>query len=212
MKRHVIYFVDEDPSARRANVRALTTLLDNPEVKIIAQEPLRTFADYDPLMAHPATAAFILDQRMKGSGIVTYNGTDLAKHLRGIDGKMPIYILTSYSDDKQDFAGSEYLVEYILSKEDINVSTSREAKIVKARLLRHLDVFNDVRAEQEQRFHDLLLKSLHEPLTPEEQHDMDQIEGETTAPILAAERRKESELCVKVDELRKLLDGDRLPL
>lgn len=212
MRRHIIYFVDEAPSARRACVRALTTLLDNPEIKVIAQEPLRTFADYDPLMADPATAAFILDQRMKGSGIVTYNGTDLARHLRGIDGKMPIYILTSYSDEKQDFADSEYLVEYVLSKEDINVSTSKEAKIVKARLLRHLDVFNDVREGQEQRFHDLLLKSLREPLTAEEQYEMDQIEGETTAPILAAERHKEITLGEKVDKLRALLDGGQLPL
>jgi len=212
MKRHIIYFVDEDAAARRANVRDLTTLLDNPEIKVIQQEPLKTFADYNPLMADPKTAAFILDQRMKGGGLVAYNGTDLAGYLRGIDGKMPIYILTGHADQPQDFVGFQHLVEYIIDKEHIENANSEEAKIVKARLLRHLDVFNDVRNAQEQRFHDLLVKSLHGPLTREEQNEMDQIEGETTAPIQATERKKEQELGETVDQLRRLLDGGQLPL
>jgi hypothetical protein len=212
MKRHVIYFVDEDPAARRANVRDLTTLLDNPGIEVVQQEPLKTFADYNPLVADPATAAFILDQRMKGCGLVAYNGTDLAAYLRGIDGKMPIYILTGHADQPQDFVGFQHLVEYIIDKEDIENANSEKAKIVKARLLRHLEVFNDVRNAQEQRFHDLLVKSLREPLTPKEQAEMDQIEGETTAPIQAAERKKEQELSETVGQLRRLLDDGQLPL
>jgi FixJ family two-component response regulator len=212
MKRHVIYFVDEDAAARHANVRDLTTLLDNPEIKVIQQEPLKNFADYNPLMANPATAAFILDQRMKPGGMVSYNGTDLAGYLRGIDGKMPIYILTGHADQPQDFTGFRHLVEYVIDKENIENANSEEAKIVKARLLRHLEVFNDVRNAQEQRFHDLLIKSLREPLTNKEQIEMDQIEGETTAPIQAAERKKEQELGETVDQLRRLLDGGQLPM
>jgi hypothetical protein len=34
MKHYVIYFVDEDEPARRANHRDLTMLLDNPEIEI----------------------------------------------------------------------------------------------------------------------------------------------------------------------------------
>lgn len=211
MKRHVIYFVDEDDAARRANVRDLTTLIDNPAIDVSQLPPFKTFGEYDPLVADPSTAAFILDQRMKGSGIVSYNGTDLAKYLRGIDGKMPIYILTGHAAEKQDFVGSEYLVEYIIGKDEIEDSKSEGAKIVKARLLRHLDVFNDVRDEQEQRFHDLLVKSLRERLTVEEQKEMDQIEGDTTASIVAAERNKERDLGEKVEQLRKLLSGGTLP-
>ena len=41
---------------------------------------------------------------------------------------------------------------------------------------------------------------------------MNQIEGETTAPILAAERNKERELGEQVDKLRKLIEGGQLPL
>ncbi|HEY3856708.1 MAG TPA: hypothetical protein VGO67_20165 [Verrucomicrobiae bacterium] len=173
---------------------------------------MKTFADYNPLVANPTTAAFILDQRMKGGGLVTYNGTDLAGYLRGIDGKMPIYILTGHTDQPQDFVGFQHLVEYIIDKEHIENAQSDEAKIVKARLLRHLEVFNDVRNAQEQRFHDLLVKSLRGPLTAKEQIEMDQIEGETTAPIQAAERKKEQELGETVEQLRRLLDDGQLPL
>lgn len=205
MKRHIIYFVDEDPAARRANVKALTTLLDNSQVKVLGQEPFASYGAYDALIANPETAAFVLDQRMKGSGHVPYNGTDLAKHLRGIDGKMPIYILTGHADEQDDFLGFNHLVEYVIAKDSIEDATSETAKIVKARMLRHLDVFNDVRDAQEQRFHDLLVKSLKEPLSKEEQEEMDRIEGDTTAPILAAERAHESILAEQIDKLQQLL-------
>lgn len=208
MKRHIIYFVDEDPAARRANARALTTLLENQDIKVKEQEPLKALAGYSELLADPDTAAFVLDQRMKGSGHVPYNGTDLARYLRGIDGKMPIYILTGHADDVEDFRGSKHLVEYIIGKDEIEDAGSETAQVVKARMLRHLDVFNDVRDVQEQRFHDLLVKSLRQSLTSEEQEEMDLIEGDTTAPLLAAERSKESELSEQLNQLRQILGGE----
>lgn len=212
MKRQKIYFIDEDAAARRANVRSLTTLLDTNELEIEAMEPFPNFAEYSNLLAAPETVAFVLDQRMKGSGIVNYNGTDLAKYLRGLDAKMPIYILTGHAQEIQDFAGSEHLVEYIIGKDEIEDSTTKNAKIVKARLLRHLNVFNDIRDEQEQIFHDLLVKSLREPLTKEEQEKMNRIEGITTAPILAAERGRENELSQQIEKLRAILNVGELPL
>lgn len=212
MKRNIIYLVDEHPPARRANAEALRRLLDNQEIEVRELEPLPNVADYNPLVAEHSTAAFVLDQRMKQAGLVSYNGTDLAAHLRGIDSKMPIYILTGFAEEKEDFEGSEYLVEYIIGKGEIRDQNSKEAKIVKARMRRHLDVFNDVLDEREQRFHDLLVKSLSGSLTADEQREMDQIEGETTAPIQAAERKKEQELGETVDQLRRLLDSGQLPL
>lgn len=209
MKRHVIYFVDEDPAARRANARALTTLLENQEILVTEQEPLEALAGYARLLADPETAAFVLDQRMKGSGHVPYNGTDLARYLRGIDGKMPIYILTGHADDVEDFRGSKHLVEYIIGKDEIDDASSETAQIVKARMLRHLEVFNDVRDAQEQRFHDLLVKSLQQTLTQEEQEEMDRIQGDTTASILASERIKERELSEQVNQLQRLLNDSQ---
>lgn len=206
MKRHVVYFIDEDPAARRANGRELTKLIDNAEIKVVAKEPLKTFAEYNSLVAAPSTAAFILDQRMKASGLVGYNGTELAAYLRGIEGKMPIYILTGFIDHQEDFVGSRHLVEDIIAKDDIEFANSENAKIIKARLLRHLEVFNDVRDNQEQRFHDLLVKSLSQTLTPEEEKEMNEIDGDTAAPVLAAERAKARELDERMEQLRKILD------
>lgn len=210
MKRHVIYFVDENEPARRANLRDLTVLLDNPAIHIRDLAPLKTFAEYDSLAADPATAAFILDQRMKAGGTVSYNGTDLAAHLRGIDAKMPIYILTGYSDQIDDFRGSEYLIEYIIDKEHIENPASEEAKIVKARLLRHLDIFNDVRNARDQRFHDLLIKSSREALLPNEEKELRELEGERIATVAAAEREKQIKLDAEIESLKKLLGRDKL--
>lgn len=210
MKRHVIYFVDEDDRARRANLRDLTALLDNPTIEIRDLAPLKTFAEYEPLAAAPTTAAFILDQRMKTGGTVNYNGTDLAAHLRGIDAKMPIYILTGYAGQIDDFRGSEYLVEYIIDKGHIENPASDEARIVKARLLRHLDVFNDVRNARDQRFHDLLIKSSREPLSPDEEKELRELEGERLVTVAAVEREKQVALDAEIGKLKAILGRDRL--
>lgn len=206
MKRTVIYFFDEQDTSRRSNARVLKALIDDTSIQVEALEPYAAFADYAPLIADPKTAAFILDQRMKGSGKVAYNGTELASYIRSIDGKIPVYILTSYADSSEDFDGWRHLVDDILAKSSIE--DTETAKIIKARLRRHLQVFNDVRDDQEQRFHDLLVISLKRPLTDEEQIEMDNLEGETTAPILAAERTKARALETSIKSLRTLLDAN----
>lgn len=210
MKRTVIYFFDEQDASRRSNARELKSLIDDPSIHVEALEPYPAFADYARLIADPKTAAFILDQRMKGSGAVAYNGTDLASYIRGIDGKIPIYILTSYADSSEDFDGWRHLVDDILAKSSIEDKGSDTAKIIKARLRRHLQVFNDVRDDQEQRFHDLLVISLKRPLTDEEQIEMDNLEGETTAPLLATERSKARELENNIKSLRTLLGANQI--
>jgi len=212
MKRYAIYFIDEDEAARRANARALVSLLDNPKIEIRSIPPLKTFAEYDALAAAPSTAAFILDQRMKASGSASYNGTDLAAHLRGIDSKMPIYILTGHADEKEDFLGSEHLVEHIIDKEHIEDPSSEVAKIVKARMRRHLDVFNDIRDDRAERFHKLLVKSLREPLSVEEHAEMNELENAEEAPIAAAERTESQNLGEILEQLKKITGGEQLPL
>jgi DNA-binding LytR/AlgR family response regulator len=207
MQRNKIYFIDEDAAARRANCRYLSALLDEPKLYIESLEPLRNFHEYNDLVSRPSTAAFILDQRMKGSGLVNYQGIDLARYLRGIDSKMPIYILTGHPGEDADFAGSRHLVEYIIGKDEIEDIHSDQAKIVKARILRHLNTFNDIRDEQEQRFHDLILKSMNGKLTLEEAEEMNRIEGVTTAPLVAAERARENELNDKLEKLRAVLEA-----
>lgn len=210
MKRNIIYFIDEDQAARRANTRELVSLIGDVEIEIIAQEPYKKFSDYDAILCNPTTAAFILDQRMKGSGKVNYNGTDLAEYLRRFDTKMPIYILTGHADAVEDFKGSEHLVEYILEKSDIEDVESDKARIIKARLLRHLAVFNNLRDSQDQRFQELLVKSLRENLSAEEEVEMAAIEGETTAPILLSEHARERSLAASIEKLNNLFNINKI--
>lgn len=210
MKRNVIYFVDEDDAARRANARELKALIANEEIVIKDQPPFENMQEFDALIKQPMTAAFILDQRMKGGGKANYNGIDLARHLRLLDGKMPIYILTGHSESIEDFAGAEHFVDDILAKSDIEIVDSHPATIVKARLLRHLEVFNDVRDEQEQRFHELLIESLQGELTAEERDELHTLEGEVAAPVIAAERGRERELDESIRALRDLLNSGKI--
>ena len=205
MKRNTIYLVDEDPASRRANRNFLKDLLNCDDLEVIALEPFRDKAEYDRLVISPSVAAFILDQRMKGSGVVNYNGTDLAQYIRRIDSKIPIYILTGYADEHDEFFGSNYLIEYIIAKESIEDLNSEAAITIKARILRGLSVFTDVRSEWDQRYHDLLLKSLREPLSQEEEAEMDSIEGESSAAVLAIERKSERELSQAIDALKRFL-------
>lgn len=209
MKRHVIYFVDEDEPARRANLRDLKALIDNPAIEIRDLAPLATFAEYDALATNPKTAAFILDQKLKPGGM-TYNGTELALYLRGIDSKMPIYILTGFADQTDEFRGFEYLIEYIIDKQHIEIPDSPEAIIVKARLLRHLDVFNDVRSARDQRFHDLIIKSSREALSEDETKELLELEGERIGSVAAAEHERQIKLDTEIEALRKLLGRDKL--
>ena len=209
MKRHVIYFVDEDEPARRANLRDLRALIDNPAIQIRDLAPLATFAEYDSLATDPTTAAFILDQKLKPGGM-TYNGTDLALYLRGIDSKMPIYILTGYAGETEEFRGFEYLIEYVIDKQHIEDPKSDEAIMHKARIVRHLDVFIDVRSARDQRFHDLIIKSSRESLSAEENEELLELDGERIASVAAAEHERQIKLDTEIEALKKLLGQERL--
>jgi hypothetical protein len=146
---------------------------------------------------------------MKGGG-VAYNGIDLAEHLRSIRPKLPIYILTGAAGAREDCAGVEYRVEEIIDKEDIEDLSSEKAQTIKARMLRRLDVFEDVLGSREQRFHDLLIKSTHGTLPRDEEKELRRLEGERIASVAAAEREKQVKLDAEIESLKKLLGRERL--
>src|SRR5687767_923459 len=85
--------------------------------------------------------------------------------IKAIVPKLPIYILTAFANEEGEFEGSEFNVEAILDKSEIEDPTSETAKIIKARFLRRLAVFEDVLSIREKRFHQLLIKSLKESLS-----------------------------------------------
>jgi len=209
MKPVILYFVDEKEEARWANTHALKKLLDTPDVEVTGLAPFQNFAEYDPLLANPQVRGFFIDQRMRGGG-VNYNGIDLAEYLRGHHRKLPIYILTGHPGD--DFTGTAYRVEDIVDKEDIEDRDSESAKTIRARILRRLAVFEDVLNEQERRFHDLLVKSMKEPLTTSEEKELGILETERLLPSQPEELRDAKSLEKAIDELKAKFNPDKLNL
>lgn len=210
MSHIILYLVDDKEESRHANGPALQKFLGSPDIKVVPLEPFPEFARYDALLRNPVLGGFFIDQKMRGGGVVNYNGIELASHLRALHPKLPIYILTGYPNE--DFTGTAYRVEGIVDKEDIEECESEKAQVLKARILRRLNVFGDVLDAREQRFHDLLIKSMKEPLTADEEKEMGLLEVERLAPQHAAEIYDTKALEGAIAELKAKLENENLNL
>jgi DNA-binding LytR/AlgR family response regulator len=202
-----LYFVDEKDEARWANTHALKCLLDTTNIEVIGLAPFQEFAQYDSLLADPLVRGFFIDQRMRGGG-VNYNGIELAEYLRGHHPKLPVYILTGHPTD--DFTSTAYRVEDIVDKEDIEDRESEKAQMLRARILRRLAIFEDVLNEREKRFHDLLVKSLREALTPDEEKELGLLEDERVLQVHAQELSDSKSLIRTIEELKAKLAPEKL--
>ena len=207
MKSLELLLIDEQEKQRRAYSAILNLLFQDTDVIVRAMEPLRLMEDYLPLLAKGAIAGLILDQKLEDEGF-SYSGSDLATFLRGVYSKLPIFILTNYADEPEQFEGSQKDVEDIYSKRTVDNPLSPEAEIFKARMLRRLNVFVDVQSERQQRFHDLLVKSLKEPLSQEESSEMGLLRQERVIGIQAAELQQAPKLDALLEQLRQCI-GDQ---
>ncbi len=201
MNKHTIYFVDDDERERRGCLDVLVELLGNDEVTVSGMAPTPNYTGFAALLNDPGTGAFILDYKLGSTGLVTYSGTDLAGYLRGISQKIPIVILTNYQSEIT--ASEAPRVEDIVEKNAIlRDPTAQKAQTFKARLLRHINVFSGIRDERENRFHELLVKSLRERLTADEEKELGILETNRTLPMQAEEISSIAELEKALDEVR----------
>lgn len=201
---------DHEQPGDFTNVPALQRLLDSPDIKVEPLVPFTEFSKFDELLKNPHLGGFFIDQKMRGGELVNYDGIELAGHLRALHPKLPIYILTGYPNE--DFTGTAYRVEDIVDKEDLEDRDSEKAQTLKARILRRLAVFGDVLDTREQRFHDLLVKSMKEPLTADEAKEMGLLETERMAPQHAAELQEAKGLEQAIAELKAKLQNENLNL
>lgn len=211
MKPDTVYLVDENAEQRRAFTLTLNELFEGNGIVIRSMAPLPNPEDYAALLAGGTVAALILDQKMEDGG-VAYSGTQLSARLRSIAPKLPIFILSNYTENRSLFEDGEGDVESIISKKDITDPTTHDAQIFKARFLRRLSGFVDLLDERAKRYHDLLVKSLRETLTPEEEKEIGVLETERIIPQQAAEIGDIKALQVAIAELRKRIHPDELPL
>jgi hypothetical protein len=185
MENHIIWLIDENKRQSRTYVNQLRMMLPLSITIEAIFPPYRQKVDYLPILEKPETACFMIDQRLKDTGIATYTGIELAQYLRGINSKIPIYILTNHADEYDEFMGGEWSVEEIIAKRSL--SDDKQSEITKARIIRRIDVYEDILGQRSRRFRDLLRKSLNDELEDGELQELEELQFERTAPTLASE-------------------------
>jgi hypothetical protein len=166
--------------------------------------PFSTMQEYHVLLQDLDTASIIIDQRLKDTGIANYTGIELANHLRSIDTKIPLYILTNFAEDFDVKSGSGWSVEDVIDKGRLSgdENTRRE---VAARILRRINVFGDILDEREERFHDLLVKSLSQSLSVDELEELERLQEIRASSILADEINQLGEIEQALQKQREIL-------
>lgn len=206
-----VIFIDDDEYERRSSTDVLNEIFKGTSIHVEALKPLPTLADYTGLVSKKIAAALIVDERLNTAGGVSYTGVELAAHLRAIGGNLPIVILTNFPED--DFNKQGWAVESIVAKKRVlNDPASPEAQAFKARLSRQIEIAGTVLAEREQRFHDLLIKSLKETLTPAEEKELGLLEVERILPVQAEEMPDSKTLQKTIEELKAKLNPGQLKL
>ncbi len=189
-----IYFVDEDDDQRETFSLMLQACFpDNAQSpKVFGVEPRPEVGDMRFLVEDKDVVTIVLDEQLKDSGVAKYFGIELAEYLRGLNKKIPIYMLTSYPESEELVEG-EMKVEDILSKQDLPA----RKEVVGARILRRIDNYLDITTEREARFELLLRKSFSEELDGNEASEFEELGYLRSAPF-------EIDEIYSVESLKKL--------
>jgi hypothetical protein len=198
----IVWFFDENPSELQSYAEELRHLLPS-SIDVRGMPPFPRKEDYfESILGHPNTACILIDQKIKGTG-ANYLGIDLARALRQVNKKVPIYILTNWAKQKDQFVGSEWSVEEIIAKDEL--IKDETATILIARMVRRIDVYTDILADRERRFSELLRKSLTTELSASEIAELEDLQFERSASILAAELGQIIEMEQAVQRYKHLL-------
>lgn len=199
-----IWLIDEN----QQQIETFANVLRSQFPKEISVEtlcpPLGQLHDYLSLLNTPDLACFIIDQRLKDTGVASYFGIELALFMRSINTKLPIYILTNFAEDSDAFSEGAWSVEDIIDKSDLAKIGSDKSKAVIARILRRITGYTDYLAEREKRFNELLRKTLNGQMTPEDEAELNEIQFDRISSILAEELPKLQELNKVLEEYKNI--------
>ena len=207
MTNPIVWYVDEDETQSRTYVNELRMLLPSSLDVQAIYPPFRTKEEYLFILKKPETACLVFDQRLKDTGMVTYSGIELASYVRRVNSKIPIYILTNYARDdeeKEEFSDKSWSVEQIIDKGGLN--RDEYAQEISSRILRHINVYEDILGEREAKFRSLLQKSVGSGLTENEQAEFDKLQFERSQVTLASELPEKQELDELIKVNSQLLD------
>jgi hypothetical protein len=207
MDRRILWLIDENSNQLMTYSSRFKRVMPS-SVEIRSIYPFPRKEDYiETVLGNPNTGCIVVDQKLKDTGIATYFGIELANFLRSIDQKMPIYILTNFTKEKEQFVGSEWSVEEIIDKNDMG--DRNKLHTLGARILRRMNVFDNMLGLREKRFADLLRKSLNEDLSEEEFTELHNLQAERTAATLASELKQLEELEKSVEVYKSVWEKFR---
>jgi len=199
----VIWYIDEDKRQLRTyKSRFEKALPKDTSIDVVGIRALPHMEDYLELLKDPRTGCIIIDQRLKETGEVDHTGIELATFLRSIKPKLPIYILTNFAYEHDEYAEGEWTVEDIISKTDLG--DQEKLIVIVARMLRRMSVYDEILGDREKRFRYLLQKSLNEQLDDYEQLELEELKFFRFSSLHASEMPYIRELKDTLGELKEI--------
>ncbi|MEP9248051.1 hypothetical protein [Enterobacter asburiae] len=158
---NTIIFIDDDSDVR-ATYQLSMSLMFSGEFEVLCLDVEPSLDSMVQVLKDiPNKITFFIDEKLKHSGVATYNGVELAERIRVFDSKIPIYILTSFADEIEKYLGD---IEFVIDKNDWELDDTN----LKQRFLRHINTYKDIKSQQAKRFEVLLEKSIFSTLTEDE--------------------------------------------
>jgi|GEM_PF-2994633 len=158
-----IIFIDDDKDVRETYELSMSLMFSD-EYKVLCLDAEPTIDKMIQLLnSINDKVIYFVDEKLKHSGIANYTGVELVQKIRIFDTKIPIYILTSFSDEIEQYLGD---IEFVIDKNDWESEDAEDN--LKKRFLRHINTYKDIKSKQAVRFECLLEKSLFSTLTQEE--------------------------------------------
>ncbi|ENZ3704711.1 hypothetical protein ACQUWL_07730 [Serratia marcescens] len=204
-----VIYIDDDKEAQATYRDPLQELFGDDfelldlDPKFELNEMLATLQNYNNVVA------YILDEKLNVLGKTNYLGQELAKAIRDLNPKVPIYIFTAFKDEFDNTYGPAE-IEYVIAKDEL--SNDEMQKSLSSKIRRHHNVFSDVLSERAKRLDELLIKYLDKNISQEETEEMNhlnllrtktiELEESTVVPVL---KEKIEETSQRLAEIERLL-------
>lgn len=212
VEMNTVIYIDDDKQAQETYKDPLQELFGE-EFELLDIEPKFELSDMiTTLQSYNNIVAYILDEKLNQLGKAGYLGQELAKAIRDLNPKVPIYIFTAFKDEFDSTYGPAE-IEYVIAKDEL--SDDEMQKSLSSKIRRHHNVFSDVLSQRAKRLDELLVKYLDKNISPQETEEMNQLnlirtksidlEESTVLPVL---KEKIDETSKRLDEIERLLGGE----
>lgn len=206
---NTVIYIDDDNEAQATYKDPLQDLFGI-DFELLDLEPKFELNDMlTTLQSYNNVVAYILDEKLNVLGKTNYLGQELAKAIRDLNPKVPIYIFTAFKDEFDSTYGPAE-IEYVIAKDEL--SNDEMQRSLSSKIRRHHNVFSDVLSVRAKRLDELLIKFLDESISQEETQELNQLnllraksielEESSIVPTL---KEKVEETSQRLDEIERLL-------